>query len=68
MDLTILEGNRHKHGPTQEILSSTRTPGAWHRASAGVSKSFISYTRHKDEGKQHHWIIDAQNGLGCREP
>lgn len=28
MDLTVLEGNRHKHGPTQEILSSTHTPGA----------------------------------------
>lgn len=28
MDLTVLEGNRHKYGPTQEIMSSTHTPGA----------------------------------------
>lgn len=52
MDLSVLEENKHKHGHTPGasiFYSSSRYQiGAWHRAAACVSRSFISYARWKE--------------------
>lgn len=61
-DLSVLEGNKHKHehtpGASVFCLSSRYQIGAWHRTPACVSRSFISYTNAKS------WRQTVPLGLG----